>query len=110
MPPIGEMRHRVVIEQKTRGAPDGSGGFVSEAWSTFDTVWAKLDPKSGREMMDADQVVHRVTHIVTIRARAGITAAMRLNYGGRIMAIIAVREFFENDRWMELTCEETAPS
>lgn len=110
MPTIGEMRHRVSIELKTRGAPDGSGGFASETWSTLCTVWAKLDPKTGREMLDADQVVHRVSHIIIIRYRAGINAAMRVNYQGRIMAILGVRDFFENERFMELTCEETAPS
>lgn len=110
MPSIGEMRHRVTIEQKTRGASDGAGGNVSEAWSTFWECWAKLDPKVGREIIAADQVVHRLSHVVTIRHRDGITAAMRVTYQGRRLAILSVRELMENGRFLELSCEETAPS
>lgn len=107
---IGELRHRVSIEQKTRGASDDSGGAVSETWSTLCTVWAKLDPKAGREMITADQMVHRVSHVVTLRYRSGITAAMRVSYQGRKLAILGIRELSENGRWLELQCEEGAPS
>lgn len=110
MPAIGEMQHRITIEKKTRGASDNAGGAVSETWSMFCVCWAKLDPKSGREIVAADQMVHRVSHVVIIRARTGVTTAMRVNFGGRIMAILAMREYFEAGRFIELTCEETAPS
>ena len=110
MPTIGEMQHRIAIEQKTRGASDSAGGYVSETWATFCTCWAKIDPKSGREFIDAAQVVRRITHIVTVRARSGVTAAMRVNFGGRTMAIVGLREILEGGRWLELTCEEGAPS
>lgn len=110
MPPIGEMRHRITVEQKTRGASDGAGGAVSETWSTVFECWAKLDPKAGREIIAADQVVHRLSHVVTIRHRDGVTAAMRVRYQTRTLAILAIRELMENERWLELSCEETAPS
>lgn len=110
MPSIGDMQHRISIEQKTRGASDGAGGYAAETWATFCTVWAKLDPKSAREMVDADQVVHRVSHVITIRSRTGITTAMRVKFQGRIMAILGARDFLENGRWIELICEEVAPS
>ena len=111
MPTIGEMQHRIMFEQKTRGASDGAGGAVSETWSQFGLAcWARLEPKAGREIVTADQVVHRVTHLVIIRARPGITPAMRVRYQGRILAILAMREYSEAGRFIELTCEETAPS
>ena len=110
MPTIGEMRHRVTIEQKTRGASDGAGGAVSETWTTFAECWAKLDPQTGREIVAADQNVHRLTHRVTIRHRAGVTAAMRIRYQGRTLAILGLRELLENGRWLEIMCEEGAPS
>lgn len=107
---IGELRHRVTIERKTRGASDVAGGYMSETWSTLCTVWAKIEPKAGRETIGADQIVHRVSHVVTIRARSGITPAMRIGYDSRTMAILEMREFLENGRWLELICEEGAPS
>ena len=110
MIPIGQMRHRIAIEQKTRGASDGAGGAVSETWSTFHECWAKLDPQTGREIVAADENVHRLTHRVTIRHRAGVTAAMRIRYQGRILAILGLRELLENGRLLEIMCEEGAPS
>ena len=110
MPTIGEMRHRIEIEQKTRGASDGAGGAVSETWTTIYECWAKLDPKAGREIVAADQAVHRLTHVVTIRQRAGITTAMRVKYQGRTLAILGLRELLENGRFLEIMCEEGAPS
>lgn len=107
---VGDLRHRVTLERKSRGASDDAGGYVSETWAPVATVWAKLDPKSGRESVDADQVVHRVSHVVTMRARDGVTAAMRLRFGSRILAILEMREIHERGRWLELVCEETAPS
>lgn len=107
---IGQLQHRIAIEQKTRGASDGAGGNVSETWTTFATVWAKLDPTTAREIVAADQVVHRLTHIVTIRARSDVTAAMRVNFKGRLLAILGTRELLEGGRWLELQCEEGAPS
>jgi len=110
MPSIGEMRHRVTIEQKTRGASDGAGGYASETWATLHECWAKIDPQTGREIVAADQHVHRLTHRVTVRHRAGVTAAMRVRYQGRTLAILGLRELLENGRWLEIMCEEGAPS
>lgn len=110
MPAIGEMRHRITIEQKTRGASDNAGGAVSETWTTFAECAAKLEPQSGREIVAADQNVHRLTHRVTIRHREGVTAAMRVRYQGRTLAILGLRELLENGRWLEIMCEEGAPS
>ncbi len=108
---IGELKHRITIEHKTRGPSDGAGGYLSETWGPWALpVWAKIDPKLGREVVTADQVVHRVTHVITIRARAGITAAMRVSYAGRYLAILGVREIMEAGHWTELHCEEGAPS
>ena len=107
---VGELKRRITIEQKTRGASDGAGGYLAETWATLATVWAKIDPRAGRELVDADQVVHRITHVITIRARTGITTAMRVVYQTRTFAIVDLRELMEGGRWMEMQCEETQPS
>lgn len=108
---IGELRHRITIERKTRGASDGAGGYLSETWNALDTVFAKIDPKGGREIVAADQVVHRLTHVITMRRRTDVTTAMRVVYKGRELAILGVRDIDDGGwRWTELQCEEGAPS
>ena len=104
------MRHHIKIEQKTRGGSDGAGGVVSETWTTFAECYAKLEPQTGREIVAADQNVHRLTHRVTVRHRPGVTAAMRVKYQGRTLAILGLRELMENGRFIEIMCEEGAPS
>lgn len=107
---IGDLKHRITIERKVRGPSDGAGGNTGETWTPVATVWAKLDPTTAREIVAADQVVHRLTHIVTIRARSDVTAAMRVVYAGRALAILGTRDLLEAGRWLELQCEEGAPS
>lgn len=107
---IGELRHRVTIQYKVPGDPDGAGGKLSETWGTLATVWAKVDPRAPREILLADQIVHRITCLITIRRRSDVTSAMRVSYQGRIFAILGVREINEARHWTELQCEEGAPS
>lgn len=110
---IRELRHRIDIQRKTRGASDGAGGNVSETWATLaPKVWAKFEPLSGREVAVADQIVHRQLCRFTIRRRTDVTAAMRVVYKGRTFAINGVRDLPDASGWRftELTCEEDAPS
>lgn len=108
---IGQLRHRIEIQRKTRGASDGAGGNVSETWSTLKKVWAKYEPLSGREIAVADQIVHRQNCRFTIRRRTDVTAAMRIVYKSRNFAVLGVRDIDDAGwRWTELTCEEDAPS
>jgi SPP1 family predicted phage head-tail adaptor len=108
---LGDLRHRITIEQKTRGPSDGAGGNVSETWSTFKKVWAKVEPRQGREIIAADQAVHRRTALITMRRRTDVNTSMRVNYKGRIFAILGMRDIEDGGwRWSELQCEENAPS
>lgn len=108
---IKELRHRVTIERKTRGASDGSGGTVSETWSTLKVVSAKMEMRAPREIAVADGIVARRPTIFTIRWRTDVTEAMRVDYKGRKFAINGLRDLQDGGwRWTELTCEEGAPS
>lgn len=111
MTEIGELRHRVAIQRKTRSADDGMSDYT-ETWATVATVWAKVEPKLGREIVTADQVVHRLSCVITFRRQASFTAtaADRVIYQTRNYAILGVREVEEGRRWIELQCEEGAPS
>lgn len=108
---IGELRQRITIQRKVRVGDDGAGGNLSETWEALTTVSAKLDPKTGREILAGDQIVHRLTHVVTIRRRTDVTTAMRVLYKGRELAILGVRDTQDGGwQWTELQCEEGAPS
>ncbi len=124
---IGKVRHRIVIQQKTRGASDGAGGNVSETWSTYKELWAGIDQRSAREIVAADQTVRRMSAQIMVRYRTDLNSAMRIlarkkriagetdkaftDRGGQIFAIVGIRDLEEGGmRWTVLECEEGAPS
>jgi SPP1 family predicted phage head-tail adaptor len=102
---VGDLRQRIVIESPTASS-DGQGGLTGQTWSTLATVWARIDPMKAREESFAEKLRHVVTHRIIIRSRSDITAAMRVNFGGRIFQIHGVRSIHEMKRWTILDCEE----
>ncbi len=101
---IGALRHRVVIEQPVRTQND-SGGWTT-VWTEVATVWASVEPLSGGEQLRAMQLEEKISHRVTIRHRTGITAKMRLNFGGRLFNIRSALDRKERGRWLDILADE----
>lgn len=104
---IGNLRHRITIEERLRVA-DGYGGLTTTGWLTVFSIWAAVEPTSGRERFFAGKLEHVITHKVRIRYRAGVRADMRVNFGGRFLQIRGVTNEDERGRWLILNCEEGA--
>lgn len=100
----GRLRHRVTVEQLLV-TDDGYGG-QSQAWSTFATVWASVEPLQGREYFQAQQAQATVTHKVTMRHLDGVTHDMRVKHGSRALNIVSVIDTEERGRELVLMCEE----
>lgn len=121
---FGKMRHRVTIQKLTR-TDDGAGGYT-ETWEDIATVWAAVEPLSGREYYLAQQTQAEVSHKVTMRygqwydeyfltpfssAQEGETVVkpqMRIVYDGRpfsfdIQSVIDVKE---RHRELVVLCKE----
>ena len=81
----GELNHRIDIQSVT-DTPDEQGANV-QTWATVKTRWAKVEPLSGRELYNAQQVKSDVTHKICIRYYEGLTANMRFKWGDRIFNI-----------------------
>jgi SPP1 family predicted phage head-tail adaptor len=102
---IGKMRHKITIEQKTE-VSDGAGGYT-ESWISFATVWASVEPISGKEYYEAQQTQSEATHKIRIRYRTGILPSMRVNFKGRIFAITSPPiNWEERNRELMLECTE----
>jgi SPP1 family predicted phage head-tail adaptor len=74
----GKLRHRVRIEQEiTTRRPSGDELIT---WSTVATVWAEVQPVSGRESALAEQtrLEALVDHKIRVRYRPGISVQMRV--------------------------------
>jgi SPP1 family predicted phage head-tail adaptor len=103
------MLRNVITWQQESPTPDGSGGNAV-TWTTFDAdVPASVRPVEGLELFAGDQVQFRRTHLVTVRYNPSKipTTAMRANFGGRLLYVVAVRRAPEEiGEWLEVDTEE----
>ena len=79
---IGDLRHRLALEQAVR-QDDGSGG-ADKSWEVVDELWAAVRPMSGQEREVSDQLAGRVTHEIWVRYRTGVKPEMRFRHNARI--------------------------
>jgi SPP1 family predicted phage head-tail adaptor len=114
---IGELRNYITIEIPTY-LPNNSGGATT-TWSTFQSCWAKIEPKGLRQAFMADAPEKRVSHIVTLRwmdvnnvgtPAVSLTNQMRVNWNGRFLQIHSFTDVEERERYQILDCIEGTPS
>jgi len=99
----GELRHRVIIQQKY--VTQDAEGITTESWADIATVWAAIEPLRGREFFDAAAVNAEVTTRIRIRYRSGIVPAMRVVYGSQVYEIESVIDVGGRRRELELLCK-----
>lgn len=102
--PAGTYDRKVTIQQASE--TQAETGEVSRSWTTFATRRAEVVELGGDELVQAQQVVQRVSHRVRLRWLDGVTAKMRLLYGARTLEVAAVRESIARQRELELLCTE----
>ena len=100
----GELNRRIRIEKPESVIDDV--GQSQRSWRLFASVWADIQPLSGREFEVAQSIAAGVNHLVTIRYLPGVTAAMRINYQGRFLNIESVMDVDTGHHTMQLACTE----
>jgi SPP1 family predicted phage head-tail adaptor len=81
----GRLRHRVRIES-LQYLLDSHGdvyqnpdtGETRQEWTEVATVWAAIEPVSGREFIQSRAIQAEIVARIVTRYRDGLTAAMRL--------------------------------
>jgi SPP1 family predicted phage head-tail adaptor len=100
MKSIGEMRHRLQFQTLT-GTEDANG-FVTKTWATSFTVWGAARDVGGREFFEAAaQHMENITTF-TIRARAGITTAMRVVFQSKPYEIVQISRMQYRGDYMQI--------
>lgn len=83
----GILNTRVEVQEPAE-VPNSFGEPGLE-WRTIATVWASVEPLSGRELWQAAQVRPDVTHRVLMRPTAvSLTSRLRLLVGGSILNLM----------------------
>lgn len=99
----GLLRERVTLQRRA-DTPDGGGG-VTAAWQDVATLWARVQPEKGSEILKADRLQNPQRYIVTLRWRADVTPEMRLLWAGRVFEIYSVANVDERRSGLQLVCE-----
>jgi SPP1 family predicted phage head-tail adaptor len=100
----GRMRHRITIQQSTQ--TQDSYGEPIDSWAEYATVWASVEPVQGRELWAQQQVQSEITIRIRIRYLSGVTSAMRVLFGSRVLSIEHVIDVKEQHKEMQLMCSE----
>lgn len=100
----GKMRHRITFQMPGGGVDEH--GDPADVWEDVTTVWAAIDPISGREFYAAEQSQSEVSHKVRIRFRAGLTTAMQIKFGQRAFRIISIINWAERGEGLLIMCKE----
>lgn len=101
---IGDLRHRITF-QKPLKTSDGYKGHTVK-WQDVVTVWASIEPLTGREYFYAHQIKNEVSHRVRIRYRTDITNEMRIKHGEKIFEIESIIDLKEGRQFLEILGRE----
>jgi SPP1 family predicted phage head-tail adaptor len=105
----GELNRRVTFQSRSTGQ-DSTGGQLL-TWVDVVTVWAGIQPLSGRELFAAQAVNSEVTHLIKVRYQVQfvnpkVVAAMRMVYNGRIFNLHASMIIEERNREVQIMASE----
>lgn len=81
-------------------------GQPIETWEEASTRWGSIEPLTGREYWQAQQVNAEMTTKITIRYCSGLTTTQRLKYGTRVFDILSIQNIDEANKYMVLMCKE----
>ncbi len=102
----GELNRRVEVQEATEAANEH--GEPVPTWATTDRRWAKIEPLSGTEFVQAGAVVSGTVVLVTMRYFAGLTSKHRLKRGSRVFNIAGIIDPGDEHEQLQVTCQEEA--
>lgn len=105
---IGQLRHRIELQQMST-TPDGQGGHIV-SWATIDTLWAYIEPSSGAERLFAQKIEANYDHKIYIRNYLGINEKMRIFFNNRYFHIKAVMREEERRWYTKILAKEGVPT
>lgn len=102
----GDLTERIIIQSRDIKAPTGSSVNYAENFTTFKTVWAKVETTRGTELFDGVNVNNAYTHIFKIRYMANVSRENWIEYKSKAYDIVDVENVNEKNLFMYLRCIE----
>lgn len=73
----------------------------------YKTVWASVEPVSGKEYLEVQRVKNELTHRIYTRYFPGINSDMVINFRGRKLNILSTINNMEENEMLLFMCKET---
>lgn len=77
-----------------------------EDWTDGDTVWAAVQPLSGKELEHAQAIKAQINTKFVIRFHSGVTPATRFKFNGRLFHVVSAINTDELNTELVCFCEE----
>lgn len=100
----GKLRHRMAVQ--SRAATRGSSGGTVDTWTTDYKLPCSLRQLSGRALEAAQATHAEATHEVRTRYKAGLTAAQRGLFRGKVYDFLNIQDVNELHRELRVLCKE----
>lgn len=101
----GKQKH--VLKFIVGAESQSASGEVTYTWAPFATVWGSVEPISGRELIQADQMQAEASIRVRCRYFKGLTTQHRIEHNGRTLEIISAQNIGDCNREYEILCSES---
>ena len=102
-PCIGDLDTQIQLQNRAIAPPTTSVDF-SEQFTDAATVWAMINSVRGVTIFDNSNVERDVTHEITIRYDASVTAETWILHDGKRIDILDVEDLEERHDWLVLRC------
>ncbi len=103
----GTLNKRIKISKLVTGSPARDElGTPNTTWEELDTIWAAIEPISGREFWAQQQIQSEITVKIRIRYRNDITVGMIAQYNGKTYSIKYIIDYQESHKELLLMCSE----
>jgi SPP1 family predicted phage head-tail adaptor len=100
----GDLKRRIYLQQPSLAK--NVYGEEAITWVTYATVWAQIEPLSGRELLLAQQVNSEISARITIRYNNHIATSHRISYGTATYAVNTIIDKDLNHNYLELLCTQ----
>ena len=105
----GQLNRRITLQRQSN-VQDSYGGPVC-TWLNVATIWADIQPLTGRELESAQRMASEISHQITVRYQSTLTdirvvSGYRALYKARIFNIHAALNEDENNVLVTLLASE----
>jgi SPP1 family predicted phage head-tail adaptor len=96
----GKLNRKIQVMELAQ-ISDGGGGY-EDALTPVKTVWASINPVSGREYWQAQQAQAQISHKIIIRYTTELNRSNVLSFNGKNFDIQYIINVQESNRFLEI--------